>query len=727
MVNDKITFGILVDWPDHRSMYQRSLIKGIQSYTVEHDINLLTLVVGRLGSTISREKPRELLYDFMDNDKLFSGFILLSSSLTSISGTKKFAEKVGLSTKLPAVSIAIDIPEIPSVTINNKPGFQELIKHMILHHGFADIAYISGPEEHEEAIERLQVFRNTLLEHNLDFPDSHLYFGSFDVSSGAVAIKCFFDDRGITPKAVICANDNMAIGAWEELTRRGLSIPKDIALTGFDDLQVSEMFDLPFTTVKQPLYLQGYQAAEKLHRAVQKLNVSRVTSLPSVVLYRQSCGCDANAVNMLSETDFDVDKSFDNLIQEYKKQFNDAVLLSITTHVNEPIMQCWNNIIHSALDNHIRQSTLISFLNTILDEYRTMNYPLEYKQLIETDIEKLRRFTIESYVRSDTLKKVMNDSTTEITIGNIENLGSGIADSQGLEERLHSTNWFFHETGINNCQICLFNNLDYEKSGESKIVFCRKDGEMMQIQEQDTYFKTKKLLHLDYLPGKRFELITELLFDQKNIFGMLILDMKKVGFNFYEMLRTRISTIIRDSINRKLLQETMQNLQDLSLTDELTGLFNRRGFFTMSEQQLRYCIREEEPYALYYIDLDGLKKINDTLGHEKGDCAITMAAKIIQDSFRETDIIARLGGDEFTVFASNTDQKNEKIIKTRLQKNIAERNQVQELSFIISMSIGTCYSSEINADDPSTLLEKMLKTADNKMYETKSRKKKYSR
>lgn len=723
MGEERFTFGLIVDWPDPNSMYQGTLLKGIRSFAAEHDVNIVTLVVGRLSASENNENGRELLYDFMENDRLFSGFILFSSPLSTLCGTDRLYEKVKASTTLPMVSMAIELPGMPAVLIDNRAGFSDLIEHMVVHHGYTDIAYISGPEKNDEAAERLNTVRTTLSRHNLRLPDSHLFFGDFTVTAGFEAIRCFLDERNIQPEAVICANDYMGMGAWEELGNRGIIIPDDIAVTGFDDLKISDAFDLPLTTVRQPLFTQGYCAAEKLYRMVLGQSHERITMLPSEPVFRYSCGCDNEAVRTFSNVESNNQKMDGKIAGEYREMIGTAVRASITSGDDGPLMRCWHKITRSALRNRMKQSVLINFLHSVRQEYEHNGDQSGAKTLFSTHTDRMQLITTEAYIQSDALGRMRNTIFSEITISRIENLGSDLDNSLDMEQRLNSINWFFQDTEIHNCYLSLFTNLSYEKEGTSKLVFCRKDGQEIRVMEQEAYYPSQQMIDSRFLPKNRFELLVELLYDPKSAYGMIILDMKDVRFSFYEMLRTRFSAVIHDSLNRQLLKDAIQKLEDLSLTDELTGLYNRRGFFTMSEQQLRYCRREEEPYAVYYIDMDGLKTVNDRLGHDEGDSLIRMTADILRESFRTTDIIARMGGDEFAVFAPKAGKKNARVIADRIAANTGDMNRKAGLPYPVSMSIGVCFSTKHQSADISTALDQMLKSADSSMYTSKNQKK----
>lgn len=177
--------------------------------------------------------------------------------------------------------------------------------------------------------------------------------------------------------------------------------------------------------------------------------------------------------------------------------------------------------------------------------------------------------------------------------------------------------------------------------------------------------------------------------------------------------------------NRRLEQEIQERLKaeaevrQLSLTDELTGLYNRRGFFLLAQQQLKITRRTQTSCCLLFADLDGLKKINDTFGHETGDKMIVDAAQILKQSFRDADIVARLGGDEFALFIPMTsgDANN---LYLRLQTNIDQFNQQFARPYELSISVGI----QLWDFDHDFSLEQLMAQADKLMYEDKQSKRK---
>jgi len=166
------------------------------------------------------------------------------------------------------------------------------------------------------------------------------------------------------------------------------------------------------------------------------------------------------------------------------------------------------------------------------------------------------------------------------------------------------------------------------------------------------------------------------------------------------------------------LELAQESLRNLSLTDDLTGLYNRRGFFALAKQQLSSARREGRHASLVYIDMDGLKRLNDTHGHEIGSRVIQEVGDILRETFRSSDLIARIGGDEFVVFETSNDQIDEGTDVQRLQDNVTRHNAQQVRDYEISLSIGVASMDS----DSSMTLEELLKNGDKTMYQQKRNK-----
>ena len=169
--------------------------------------------------------------------------------------------------------------------------------------------------------------------------------------------------------------------------------------------------------------------------------------------------------------------------------------------------------------------------------------------------------------------------------------------------------------------------------------------------------------------------------------------------------------VVRDITERKKLEETLRNS---SLKDDLTGLFNRRGLLKQAAPYFDFARRQKEKLLLLFIDLDGMKKINDEFGHNEGDNALIQTAAILNRSFRSTDIIARLGGDEFTVLVTDLNASKEEAI-TRLNENLKAYNASELCSHKLAFSIGVATLEP----ERMACFEELLEQADQAMYEQK--------
>ncbi len=179
--------------------------------------------------------------------------------------------------------------------------------------------------------------------------------------------------------------------------------------------------------------------------------------------------------------------------------------------------------------------------------------------------------------------------------------------------------------------------------------------------------------------------------------------------------------LLADKLYEKVseLETANDRLRNLSLTDELTGLNNRRGFMILATGLLKFARRANQPLCLLYVDLDCLKSINDTFGHGAGDTAITRFARILTETFGDSDIIGRLGGDEFVVLTVEAGQNDLDTIQARLQSKVEARNHQSAAGYSLSYSLGAI-AVDLNS---AVSMEELLAQADGLMYQHKQARK----
>lgn len=181
------------------------------------------------------------------------------------------------------------------------------------------------------------------------------------------------------------------------------------------------------------------------------------------------------------------------------------------------------------------------------------------------------------------------------------------------------------------------------------------------------------------------------------------------------------SSVIRDLLRRALQCAAMQymvqtELSNLALKDELTGLYNRRGFLSLADRQLKLARRSHRSLLLFFVDLDGLKDINDVFGHAEGDAALRQAAEALEATFRDSDVVARIGGDEFAALAIEASGQSEASIRERLTECLNSQSR-KDTHYQLSVSLGTARFDPWN---PVSIRE-LITEADRAMYRQKRR------
>lgn len=200
-----------------------------------------------------------------------------------------------ISRRLPVVMIAgpREIDHLDHIVVANADGERELARHLIEDHGLRRLAFVGGEPESPDAEARFHGFRQACREAGLPVPDEpDLRAEMMTQAEGARAAEALLDRPGERPQGVLFANDQMAVGALRALERRGVRVPEDIAVTGFDGIPLSRIVRPPLTTVRQPIRRLGEQAVELLVQRLGNSGAEPVSlTLPVSLIRRASCGC----------------------------------------------------------------------------------------------------------------------------------------------------------------------------------------------------------------------------------------------------------------------------------------------------------------------------------------------------------------------------------------------------------------------------------------------------
>ena len=187
------------------------------------------------------------------------------------------------------------------------------------------------------------------------------------------------------------------------------------------------------------------------------------------------------------------------------------------------------------------------------------------------------------------------------------------------------------------------------------------------------------------------------------------------------LVKGRADTELLDRSIRYAIERhrALEQVRQLAVVDELTGLNNRRGFLILFEHHRELAVRKQVPLTLVFIDLDGMKQINDTYGHQEGDRALIETARLLTTTFRKSDVIARLGGDEFCVLLTEGSEQGGEVAINRLIANVESEMASENRTYGLSLSLGI---GRYDPKDPVPV-DILIQRADHAMYVQKEAKK----
>jgi DNA-binding LacI/PurR family transcriptional regulator len=272
---------IAIVFPYVSGPYFAAMISGVETEARQHDYHLLVYTV---PANPAEESFLPLLPARVDG-------MILADRCVSPEYLAELAQR-----GVPCVLLGGEVPGLVmnTITPENRSGAYQATLHFI-DHGYRRIAIIAGPPSSDHSTERLLGYRDALAERDLPFNEDYVVGGDFHEDSGRDAMLRFLD-LPEPPEAVLASNDLMAIGAMGAIRSRGLRIPEDVALIGFDDLPMVAYLEPPLTTVRQSLYEMGSLAMRMLLRHIRDDTLPAETvSLPTELVVRRSCGCQGYA------------------------------------------------------------------------------------------------------------------------------------------------------------------------------------------------------------------------------------------------------------------------------------------------------------------------------------------------------------------------------------------------------------------------------------------------
>ncbi|MDE5866207.1 MAG: GGDEF domain-containing protein, partial [Lachnospiraceae bacterium] len=275
---------------------QSRLLDGIRKYADEKNINIFVFTCNGDIYRQSEYGVGEFQILFLPDLSQYDGIIFARDTIQNEQIAAEITQRI-LDSGTPVISIENHIPGMPVFYVDNREAMRDIVTHLIDIHRVCDICYLSGPDQNPESVERLKGVMDAVNEHDLTLGADKIHYGDFWIDSGKMLVEHLMDSCEKLPDALICANDNMALGAYLEFCNRGVQVGKDILITGFDHIFDASNLTPKITTVEKPQTQIGYEACKALAQGEQ------ITSRKFKVkcYYRGSCGCQESITRNLSE------------------------------------------------------------------------------------------------------------------------------------------------------------------------------------------------------------------------------------------------------------------------------------------------------------------------------------------------------------------------------------------------------------------------------------------
>ncbi len=621
--------------------YQQNIIKGINEYAGEKNINIFYFTAyGGVLANSNYDKGEYNIFNLVNYSR-FDGIIFMDNTIGALDVRKKVSEQIK-NANIPAVVFDSESnPEFYNIKVDNFKAMEDVIKHVIKEHGAKKINYVSGPMENPESRQRYEAYKSVLSENGIEFEKERVYFGEFRSIDGIHAANEILDSDLEFPDAIICANDAMALTVIITLEKHGLKIPDDVIVTGFDNISAARYFCPELTTVDRPLKLLGRKACEIIQSVYNGEDIQKNHTVFTNPVFSESCGCGSQ--------DF-----FQEEMRNFKKE-------------------TYNKI-------------------------ENCNYHIS----------------------------ILNRMT------------SALADSESLENHSKIINTFLSEIKCDDFYVCLGDNWEgcfrqqineksdafdsveeYQIEGYAKymtVPFCRVKGSFNTMES----FLSEDMYPFEISGGGNIMYFFPLHFRER-CFGYSIVlntDIPITSMLFHTWIMN-ISTAIENVRKLNQLNDAIKKLDKLYVIDPLCEIYNRNGFVRSASKIFKECIVNHRKVMIMFIDMDGLKIINDEYSHKEGDFALKTLASILKSCCTNGEICARFGGDEFLIFSENFDHDMTTLLAEKINMKMKEVNNSINKPYRIDASIG-CYVTEARAEFP---LFSMITKADQKMYEEKKRKK----
>jgi signal transduction histidine kinase/DNA-binding LacI/PurR family transcriptional regulator len=596
--NSRPTVGLLIDYarPVSAGGYQSILWAGIADALQEQDANLICFAGRALNEPYQFETQRNVVYNLVDREVV--DVLIFCGGLGNFVTVEEYQQFCAGFSPIPIVSIALPVAGMPTVLINNETGLRDGLVHLIETHGYRRIAFIRGVAGNQEAELRYQVYTDVLAEYDLLLDPNLVAPGDFLPPTGAQAIQIFLDQRHLRPgfdiEAIVAANDGMALGALEALQLRGIEVPDEIALLGFDDIREAGLVTPPLTTVRQPLYQQGRHAVEMALALLDGKSVAEPETLSTELILRQSCGCLPQTIRgitidaidetiqketvqtqmanrraaILTEMTLALEKRADKLPLDWAAQLLDAFIANLADPSTEQFIFKLRTFLRRTQWRFRTADAWQQVITVLHRQTQTVLTP-DTEALLRADKlwQQARILIGEMAWHAQASKELVAEQQNDV-LGQINEIITTTFDIPTLMDVLA------HELprlDIGSCYLALYDPSITIPSPGSRLMLAYNRNGRLPLSGDGQQFKSCKLVPENILLGeRRYSILVQPLFFQDEHLGFVLFEIGRQPHNVYEILRRQISSALKGAL---LLQEREQAREELARSNQALEQF----------------------------------------------------------------------------------------------------------------------------------------------------------
>jgi PAS domain S-box-containing protein len=571
------TIGYLMDWP-HDPAYQ-ALWAGVHDAACKHDANLICFLGGRLQHP--HLTHRNAIYDLVTPETL-DGLIVGTAALATDISAEELEAFCHKYDPLPMVGFQRPVAGLSSVVVDNVAGVRSVIAHLVETHDHRRIAFIRGPESHQEAEQRYDAYAKVLAEYEIPLDPEIVTPGDFTQAAGMEAVRLLLDERKLEPGtsfgAIAAANDAMAVGALTVLQSRGIRVPEDVALVGFDDSLDARYSLPPLTTVINPFHEMGFRATEMLLAKLDGGDAPEQVVLPLQLTVRRSCGCPLPVVAWTAEEP-GIHLPAEMPDGKASLSANRESILSELTRAMSSLDGAKSTQIEAFLDAFIvdiekGKTGFLAVLKDILHDTAASGADAFTWQDALTGLRlcALPHLSSDDVVRAELIldqARVLVGDIAHRVLGHqavamarwaqtLHEISSALITRFDLEELLDTAVQQLPRTGLSSFYIALYED-PAVPAEQSRLILACVEGKRVGLADDEQVFPSRQLMPEGLLlPKRRFSLVVEPLYVPDRQLGFALFEAEPSQGESCEALRGQISSALSGVILLQARDEAVE-------------------------------------------------------------------------------------------------------------------------------------------------------------------------